>query len=274
LEREQFADWLGRQVQTPDPAFALLDHRLAELQLAAPDRVEGFETRLRTAEAESGTRRDLLLDSLSMDLGRAVSEVRLRAATASRLDLTVAELALIDPETASAITQRRDAARDTPALDALLVETEAALTQARAERAAELRRAAVLESLASLGYEVTEGMAKGWVENGRLLVRNVSRPGYGMEIGGDLSADRVQMRAVAFADGDAPQDRARDVDAETLWCGDLATLGKALDEAGGGLAIERALAAGATPLKRVSDPRGDDRHTAREGPTSQSRTLR
>lgn len=275
LERARYADWLaGQPAGAPDPVLATLDRRLAELQLAAPDRVLGFEARLRAAEVEIGARRDLLLDSLSMDLGQVVGEVRTEAAVASRLGLALAELALVDPERQRAIAQRAEAAGNMSALEALLSEAGTALTEARTRRAALLRRAAVLESLAGLGYEVTEGMATGWVDNGQLVLRNAARPGYGMEIGGDLSTARVQMRAVAFADGAASVDRARDIDAETLWCDDLAAISRALDEAGGGLMIEKASAIGATPLKRVADPAGVDRHSAREGPAIQTRTLR
>ncbi|MGR4863231.1 hypothetical protein [Caulobacter sp. LARHSG274] len=44
---------------------------------------------------------------------------------------------------------------------------------------------------------------------------------------------------------------ARDRDAETLWCGDVAALKADLAQAGGDLVIEKALAIGATPLKRI-----------------------
>ena len=50
--------------------------------------------------------------------------------------------------------------------------------------AAEERRRAVLEGLASLGYEVSEGMATAWVKDGRVVLRKAANPGYGVELSG------------------------------------------------------------------------------------------
>jgi hypothetical protein len=46
-------------------------------------------------------------------------------------------------------------------------------------------------------------------------------------------------------------DLSRDRDAETLWCGDVTALKADLVQAGGDLVIEKVLAIGATPLKRI-----------------------
>ena len=77
------------------------------------------------------------------------------------------------------------------------------------------------------------------------------------------------MRVVAFEEG-APNP-ARDRDAETLWCGDVAKLKLQLAAAGGTLTIEKALAVGAAPIKRV--PVTEDRTAAREDPAPQTRIL-
>ena len=62
------------------------------------------------------------------------------------------------------------------------------------------------------------------------------------------------MRPVAFTAPGAPADTARDRDAETIWCGQVSELSKALTASGSGMEIVRALPIGATPLKRVSSP--------------------
>jgi hypothetical protein len=105
------------------------------------------------------------------------------------------------------------------------------------------------------------------------VLRNAARPDYGVEISGDLVAARVQMRAVAFTDGLTGPDPARDGDAETLGCRDVAALQAQLVKAGGGLVIERALPVGVTPFKRLVDPGRAQRRETWEGPALQSRTL-
>jgi hypothetical protein len=80
----------------------------------------------------------------------------------------------------------------------------------------------------------------------------------------------MQMRVVSF-DGEAI-DPARDRDAEQQWCGDVATLQTRLAAIGGGLVIEKALAIGATSVKRIADAEALSR-IAREGPKAQVRSL-
>jgi hypothetical protein len=135
----------------------------------------------------------------------------------------------------------------------LAEQVSAALAAEELAVAAAARRAAVLKGLASLGYEVAEGMGTAWVEKGRVVLRHAARPGYGVEVGGGVQAARVQMRAVALAETDAPRDQARDLDAETIWCGEFARLRELLAKKGDTLTIERAQPVGATPLKVIVD---------------------
>jgi hypothetical protein len=151
-------------------------------------------------------------------------------------------------------------------------EAEALLARRRQELAAHARRRAVLEGLASMGYEVNEGMETTWVDQGRMVLRNVGRPGYGVEVGSP-DAPRVQMKPVAFDAGGVGPDPSRDRDAETLWCGDVAAIQARLARDGGELAIERSLPVGATPLKRIAVEGGEDPGAAWEGPVVRSRTL-
>ncbi|WLB21026.1 hypothetical protein [Bradyrhizobium japonicum] len=65
--------------------------------------------------------------------------------------------------------------------------------------AAEERRRAVLEGLAGLGYEVFEGMATAWVQNGQIVIRKAANPGYGVELLGGPRSDLLQVRAVVSA---------------------------------------------------------------------------
>jgi len=131
------------------------------------------------------------------------------------------------------------------------VRATATLERLRSAAAAQSRRRAVLEGLASLGYEVSEQMETAWVANGRVVLRQPARPGYGVEIGGGADAGRVQVRTVAFRDAGAAPDAARDRDAETLWCGEFGELRERFASAGGEIVIEQALGIGVAPLRAV-----------------------
>ncbi|RBL67017.1 hypothetical protein C3E98_034375, partial [Pseudomonas sp. MWU13-2625] len=116
------------------------------------------------------------------------------------------------------------------------------------QRAALARRQAVLEGLASLGYEVREGMATAWAQDGRVVLRKGATPGYGVEVGGNADNGRLQVRAVALS---AQRDTQRDKDIETIWCGEFQRLQALLAARGDNLSIEKALAVGAVPLREV-----------------------
>jgi hypothetical protein len=107
------------------------------------------------------------------------------------------------------------------------------------------------------------------------VIKRASQPGYGLELSGKIDGGRVQMRTVAIRNPGSSVDSARDKDAETIFCSDVATLQKRLSEAGGDLFIERALPVGSTPLKIVteaSDARSDEapHHVP---PTTKERTI-
>jgi hypothetical protein len=122
--------------------------------------------------------------------------------------------------------------------------------------AAEERRRAVLEGLAALGYEVSEGMATAWVDGGRVVLRKAANPGYGAELSGGSKSDLLQVRAVAFGNSTDARDTTRDRDIETIWCGEFKRLQSLIAKDGGSLAIEHARPIGQFPLKLVEDKYG------------------
>jgi hypothetical protein len=75
--------------------------------------------------------------------------------------------------------------------------------------------------LIGLGYEVTEGMSTTFVKDGRLVLGSAARPDYGVEISAAAGSERMQMRAVALEVAGRGPDPGRDLDAETIWCGDV-----------------------------------------------------
>ena len=263
------ADWLAAQPPSPDEeALVRLDRRLAELAgLMEIDQTAQYEERLAAARVAEGPRRHLLLDSLAMDLSRELAVRRKQVELERALKLVLAELSLVSSDSSRVIAERA-AAHDVDLVQ-LLAEAEATLATTRQRAAADHRRRAVLESLAGLGYEVAEGLATAWADRGQVVLRRPAQAGYGVEISGD-PASKLQMRVVAF-DGVAAADASRDRDAETLWCGDVAALEQDLARRGGGLVIERALAVGAAPVKRVAAVSVEAEHLAREGPSVQTK---
>lgn len=267
------AEWMTAQPIAPsNPVLQRFEGRLAELSvLAGPEGTAAFEARLAVALSPgAAARRSLLLDSLDLDLTAALITKRQNESQARDLRLTLAELALINPTASNTIAER--AARADADVTRLLAGAQAALAKARDALAAEARRAAVLQALAGLGYEVGESLATAWVDQGRVVLRRAAQPDYGVEISGDPAGARLQMRVVAFGE-EAGADTSRDQDAETQWCGDVATLQSTLAVSGGGFVIERALPVGATPVKRAAAPAGSLSRTAREGPVQQTRSL-
>lgn len=260
-----FAAWIAALPPAPDDAaIARLEQQIASFAtLADADEAATYDARLTAAIEAAPPRRGLLLDSLELDLGRALADHRRRAELAETLALLIAEVAETDPDAASHLAaQARTSGADIAELATLAQET---LRSRREAQAAAGRREAVLQSLSELGYEVGEGLSTAWVQDGRVVLRRPSQPGYGVEISGDPSAARMQMRVVAF-EGAGPVDAVRDRDAETLWCGDVEALERGLAAKGGGLAIERALPVGAAPVRRVAAPTGTKSEAAREGP--------
>jgi hypothetical protein len=269
-----FSSWLASQPAAPaDPAVERIDVRLDELSaLLGSDETIDWRSRLEQAAHAELPRRGLLLDGLEVETGRALTNARRRSALLTELALLSAEL-----NAAGVPGQRheQDMGRlDAPMLEGRLTEARAALEGYRAARAAAARRAAVLAGLAGLGYEVSEGMSTTFAQDGRLVLRSAARPDYGVEVSSVGAAERMQMRAVAFEAGGHGPDPMRDRDAETIWCGDVSTLQERLAEVGGGLHIERALAIGATPLKRVVIDGASPPPAAAAAPVRRERTIR
>jgi len=266
-------DWIASQPAPDEAALTRLERQIGDLATLDPQTAEGFEERLGSVRDAAPERRALLLDSLQMDLGRRVADAKRLAAIGGDLNLVLAELAAVGAPPPPDFIARQSAAATAEALERLLAEADATLKAVRASQAAEARRQAVLSSLAGLGYEVKEGMATAWVADGRVVLRKAAQEGYGVEIAGDPAQARMQMRVVAFTDGAAAADPAKDRDAETLWCGDVETLKRELAASGGDLVIEQARPVGATPVKRIAAPDLIEGRQAREGPARQSRTL-
>lgn len=268
---KSFAEWLAARPQVAsDGAIERLEVRIAELApFVAEETARVWRTRLEEAATAEQARRGLLLDGLEVETGRALTEARRRTAAMTDLDLVLAEL---DAAGLDATKLRVGTSTlETSGLVARAVTAKSALETHRTEKAAAARRHAVLKELATLGYELAEGMGTTSVQDGRLVLRSATRPDYGVEVSAAGGGERLQMRAVAFDTSAGGPNPARDRDAETIWCGDVTTLQARLAKIGGSLAIEKALPVGATPLRRIRLE--TDTRAAAAAPAPKKQTL-
>jgi hypothetical protein len=161
--------------------------------LIAPDTISRWRDRLDEADVAPPARRALLLDGLEVETGRSLTEARQRNQLLSNLRLILAEA-----EAVGLTVDQSDADLETmPAamLENRLAQTQVALEAHHAAKAASSRREAVLKGLASLGYEVTEGMSMFLAKEGRLVLRSAIRPDYGVEVSGATGGERMQRRS-------------------------------------------------------------------------------
>lgn len=270
--RPSFEQWLIKQeVSSTERRLVAVEKRLAELLVNDDPALATFQTRVADVLMEDEPRRSLLLDSLELDLARVIYAGKQVRRLQQEIELSLAELNAVAPEECEAFPAKDR--NSTEVLEAELAAIKAATAKALARAAAESRRTALMQGLASLGYEVNEGMQTAWATDGRVVMRSASRPDYGVEVAGNVIDGRVQMRPVEFADEATPQNRQRDTDAETIWCSEVGELTKRLQKIDVELKIVRAAPIGAVPVKRVA-PLGEiDKTRAREGPGLKTRTL-
>ena len=249
-----FDEWLARSGRSPsDERSSRIEARVAEIEaLVGTDVTRGLRTRLDEVAGAEERRRSLMLDGLEVESGRMLDECVRTERTRLDAGLLLAECLAHGLE-----VELDEAALDDMRLEELeawIATTTSALDSSREAAAAEARRRVVLEALARIGYKTTEGMTTAVPSDAGMVVRSIARPRYGVEVGPVGPTGRIQMRPVAFGVGPAEPDPARDVDAETIWCGDVSSLARILAENGDSLAIERSLAVGAVPLKRYPLP--------------------
>lgn len=260
--------WRARQQQDAphEQRLARIDRHIAELQLLQGEAsAQAFLERLARAEAEQRPeRRNLLLDSLVLDLAQAAREHQQQRQRLEHLQDLASEVAALGAAEHAELLQRAAACQpdsDPQQLAELTERCNAILTAHLQQQAALARRQAVLQGLASLGYEVREGMATAWAQTGRVVLRKPATPGYGLEVGGTADNGRLQLRAVAL---NANRDSQRDRDIETLWCGEFQRLQALLAAQGGELSVERALGVGEVALKEIGEEEQREMGVARQ----------
>ena len=159
--RVTLEEWMSRQPQTTDDrALLRVDRLLGELRGLGID-PSPFSARIAAFEAEPPIRQALVADSLLLDLAAAAKTARERTRLERDLVERRAELSeMTSAEAASLRTEIEQALARHAGNELELVKRADFLIEAELHAlAAKERRRAVLEGLASLGYEVSEGMA-------------------------------------------------------------------------------------------------------------------
>ncbi|WP_027556305.1 hypothetical protein [Bradyrhizobium sp. Cp5.3] len=254
--RDTLQAWISRQPpEMEDPALARVDAFLGELRGLGIDSGP-FSARVAVLEAEPPARRSLIADSLLLDLAVAVKDGRARARMANELRERRAELSMMRSPEAASLLAEIDTTLAVPSASngqVLVQRADLLIEEEFKAMAAEERRRAVLEGLASLGYEVSEGMATAWVQNRQIVLRKTTNPGYGVELSGGSKSDLLQVRAVGIGSSAEARDANRDRNMETIWCGEFDRLKALVAKAGGNVSIEFARPVGQIPLKIVPD---------------------
>ena len=251
-----FAGWVAVQHQDAprEERLQRIDRHIAELQmLQGPDTATVFLEKLLKAEIETRAQeRNMLLDSLVLDLAQATRLYQQQRASFNQLqDLASEVAALKDPAQDTLLEEIANCEnnKDLQQMATLTDQCNKIIAAQLQAYAASARRQVVLEGLASLGYEVREGMSTAWAETGRVALRKTATPGFGVEVSGKAENGRLQVRAVAL---NSNHDKQRDRDIETIWCGEFHRLQTLLTSQGNEILIEKALGVGEVELKVVA----------------------
>jgi len=260
-QRITLGAWLSKQPGLKaSEADLRIDRYLAELSALGID-PSPFGARQTAIASQPSSRQVLLTNSLLLDLGQAVRDGRKRSTQLAQLKERAVELAAWHSAGVDGLRSRIEQAIDegnTSSAPALIAEADALVEEELRAQAADARRRAVLQALASLGYEVTEGMATAWVQSGHVLLRKAANPDYGVELAGGTKSDWLQVRAVAFGNVPQQRDASRDRDVEVAWCSEFEGLRSLVARTGGGIEIDHALPFGAVPIKIITDPKREE----------------
>jgi hypothetical protein len=195
-----------------------------------------------------------MADSVIIDLAKVLKGGRERLKETEHLRERLSELSTSTSEEAAALRfdiENHLAGRASGNVSDLS-KRAAALAEAELRAlAAAARRRSVLDGLANLGYQVTEGMETAWAERGNVVLRKMSDPTHGVELAGGQS-DLLQVRAVAVGNPSLARAPADDREVETIWCDDFDRLKAFVTKSGGNLAIEQARPVGQYPLKIIA----------------------
>lgn len=271
------ADWLAARpaaVATPSAAESGILKKLDALmvQIGALQDTAGWAELMRRAEAvraeTDADRRRRLYESLVLESGQRLKHLRATQAWIAEVDALVEEAepyagTAVDT-VAAALCDLRRAGRPedlTPWRDRLAAAQQRELARLEHER----KRHAILESLAALGYETSEGMETALAQAGKVVIRKPGDEEYAVEVVSDANLSMMQTTMVRYTDAPdmTEQQRQRDCEREEEWCADHARLRERLAKQGLATNFKLKFPSGEHPVKVV---RKDQRPAARRTP--------
>ncbi len=263
----RFEEWKSQATRPDERLQAFFSHLLELEALGGTDEAALLSQQLYQLQSvqDSGVRQ-MRLDTLFIAMRAAKDAAAAKAKLVRTANLLSAELSGFAPEAQAVATlNSAGALKSSEEIKALIADGEKQLTEARTASAAQARRHAVLNGLQKMGYAVHEGLATATASSGRLVVRNPSDNGYGVEVVAGVGFDKMQVRSVAFG---ASRDASQDIPEDQRWCGDFGKLQAALRADGCEVVIEKALGVGATAMKVVAA--GEDERRRDGTATSQT----
>ena len=242
-------EWLQATLPEADAFSLKADKAIEELSLVAgEEEAAPLIARYRSMMAEpAGRRRQMLADTLMLEVGSALASAKVKAETLLALELRAASLSTIDTPQAKELTQMTSTAlalRDAATAEALIKQITAVVEQERKVLASKAQRSAIVSALKELGYEVREGMETAAPHDGKVILRRAANSEMGVEVGGIHGGGRVQFRQVRFGPAMSASDSRKDRRVNGT----------------GELHVEQALPVGAVPVLFVcDDPAPDNR---------------
>jgi hypothetical protein len=255
--------WLKSTLDETEAVSVKVDGVIEQLMLAGATALAArFTDRHRAIqEGKSKPRRQMLADTLMLDVGKALTDIRIKAEQLRTLEVRAAPLSSLNSSESKELANKVAVAlaeEDTASAGNLLTQVETLLNRERKALASKAQRSAILTALKDLGYEVREGMETAAPKDGKVVLRRAANPEMGVEIIGIQGAERLQFRPVRFGQADSADDRSKDRDIETIWCSDFDRLKNNIN-ASGILTIEHARPVGAVPVLVVGrQPKPDE----------------
>ncbi len=246
--------------EAQDPRVTIADRQIAELRkLGYYPIARHFESRLANlieqANVGFSSQLSLSLDSLGIELASSIKRARVQVELRRELEQEIlAAEATHDTAACQAIFDVIDAEIQRNNLESAREQLRAVretLIACGHSRAAKSARSAILNGLNQLGYIVHEGMNTSWADNKRLVIQHPSQTGLAVELAGNTESTRMQIRMVAVEG--LPRNDHTDFDVETKWCQEFERLQDYLAQMGNQTTIERAIPAGAQPLKVITN---------------------
>lgn len=251
------SEWLATCPQSSGVEDSRLDALLVEISVSMNSMVAVtfFHRAARIAEESLASRRALLTDSLTLDIAEELKRQRMADEAMARLTQALGKLAVVASPATKAIEDRLSAALaggDSSNVDGLVLEAQVVADRETNTIIAAARRKAVLNGLATLGYEIRATMETAWAREGRLVITRPGRSDYGVELGAPADASRLQFRLVGSEAPSMPRTASRDKDEEAIWCSEFERLRALISTQGGSVELERVVAPGVQAVKSIA----------------------